>query len=153
MPTPVPTHTTPFDIFKTTRGQRFCSTRKSVKSPHIYQFNPIRSSEAMNELSKKRWVSPICTVLIFLCAPPKVISFVCFQLWKKQFFINISTSKSLQRQRSSGLLGPTTGGGPSGQKFSIKDTPPRSPTIIGKLNLLMQVPKMWMSCRLTSVTS
>ena len=55
----------PFDIFKTTRGRRSCSTRKSVKSPHIYQFNPIRSSAAMTELSKKRWVSPISAVLIF----------------------------------------------------------------------------------------
>ena len=70
-PTPLPTHTMPFDIFKTTRGWQSCSTRKSVKSPHIYQFNPIRSSEAMNELSKKRWVSSICTVLIFLCATPQ----------------------------------------------------------------------------------
>ena len=64
-PTPGLTRTTPFDIFKTTRGRRSCSTRKSVKSPHIYQFNPIRSSAAMNELSKKRWVSPISAVLIF----------------------------------------------------------------------------------------
>ena len=79
-PTPVPTHTIPFDVFKTTRGQRSCLTRKSVKSQNIYQFNPIRSSEAMIELSKKRWVSPICAVLIFLCATPQVIFFVCFQL-------------------------------------------------------------------------
>ena len=64
-PTPGLARTMPFDIFKTTRGQRSCSTRKSVKLPHIYQFNPIRSSAAMNELSKKRWVSPISTVLIF----------------------------------------------------------------------------------------
>ena len=76
VPTPVPTRTTPFDVFKITRGQQSCSTRKSVKSPHIYQFNPIRSSEAMNKLSKKRWVSPICTVLIFLCPPPKS-NFLC----------------------------------------------------------------------------
>ena len=57
--------TMPFDVFKTTRGQRSCSTRKSVKSLHIYQFNPIRSSAAMTELSKKRWLSPISAVLIF----------------------------------------------------------------------------------------
>ena len=80
-PTPATTRVTPFDVFKATRGQRSCVTRKSIKSPHIYQFNPVRSSEAMNELSKKRWVSPICTVSIFQYAtPPKVISFVCFQL-------------------------------------------------------------------------
>ena len=58
-------HTMPFDVFKTTRGQCSCSARKSVKSPHIYHFNPIRSSAAMTELSKKRWVSPISAVLIF----------------------------------------------------------------------------------------
>ena len=63
-PTPGLTHTMPFDVFKMTRGQQSCSTRKSVKSPHIYQFNP------MSELSKKRWVSPISTVLIFLFATP-----------------------------------------------------------------------------------
>ena len=61
-PTPGLTHTTPFDVFKTTRGWQSCLTRKSVKSPHIYQFNPIRSSTAMTELSKKRWVSPISFV-------------------------------------------------------------------------------------------
>ena len=64
-PTPGLARTTLFDVFKTTRDQRSCSTRKSVKSPHIYQFNPIRSSAAMTELSKKRWVSPISAVLIF----------------------------------------------------------------------------------------
>ena len=52
-PTPVLAWTMPFDIFKTTRGQQSCSTRKSVKSPHIYQFNPIRSSAAMTELSNR----------------------------------------------------------------------------------------------------
>ena len=56
---------TPFNVFKTTRGQQSCSTRKSVKSPQIYQFNPIRSSAAMTELSIKRWVRPISAVLIF----------------------------------------------------------------------------------------
>ena len=70
-PTPLMTHIMPFDVFKVTRGWWSCSTRKSIKSPHIYQFNPIRSSEAMNELSKKRWVSPICAVLIFLCVTPQ----------------------------------------------------------------------------------
>ena len=75
MPIPVMTHTMPFDVFKTTRGWQSCSTRKSVKSPNIYKFNPIRSSEAMNELSKKRWVSLICTVLIILCDPPS--NFLC----------------------------------------------------------------------------
>ena len=64
-PTPGLTRTMPFDVFKTTRGWQSCSTRKSVKLPHIYQFNPIRSSAAMTELSKKRWVSPISAVLIF----------------------------------------------------------------------------------------
>ena len=63
--TPGLTHTTPFDVFKTTRDWQSCSTRKSVKSPQIYQFNPIRSSTAMTELGKKRWVSPISVVLIF----------------------------------------------------------------------------------------
>ena len=53
-PTPLMTCVMPFDIFKATRGWQSCSTRKSIKSPHIYQINPIRSSEAMNELSKKR---------------------------------------------------------------------------------------------------
>ena len=70
-PIPLTTHVMPFDIFKATRGRQSCSTRKSIKSPHIYQFNPIRSSEAMNELSKKRWVSPICTVLIFVYDTPQ----------------------------------------------------------------------------------
>ena len=65
-PTPKLTRTTPFDVFKTTRGQQSCLTRKSVKATNIYQFNPIRSTGAMNELSKKRWVSLICAVLIFL---------------------------------------------------------------------------------------
>ena len=65
MPTPQMTRTTPFDVFKTTRGRQSCSTRKSVKATNIYQFNPIRSSGAMNELSTKRWVSLICAVLIF----------------------------------------------------------------------------------------
>ena len=64
-PTPGLARTMPFNVFKATRGRRSCSTRKSVKSPHIYQFNPIRSSAAMTELSKKRWVSPISAVLIF----------------------------------------------------------------------------------------
>ena len=70
-PTPGLARTTPFDIFKTTRGWRSCATRKSVKSPHIYQFNPIRSSAAMTELGKKRWVSPISAVLIFPFATPQ----------------------------------------------------------------------------------
>ena len=33
----------------------------------------------------------------------------------------------------------TTGGGPSGQKFSTKGTLPRSPITTGKLKVLMQV--------------
>ena len=78
-PTPGLAHTTPFDVFKTTRGWQSCSTRKSVKLPHIYQFNPIRSTAAMSELSKKRWVSPISAVLIFLFTTPKLISFVQWQ--------------------------------------------------------------------------
>ena len=64
-PTPGPSRTMPYDIFKITRGQQSCSTRKSVKSPHIFQFNPIRSTAAMTELSKKRWVSPFSAVLMF----------------------------------------------------------------------------------------
>ena len=64
-PTPKLTRTTPYDIFKTTRGWQSCLTRKAVKATNIYQFNPIRSSGAMSELSKKRWVSLIYTVLIF----------------------------------------------------------------------------------------
>ena len=64
-PTPGLTCTMPFDVFKTTRGQRSCATRKSVKSPQIYQFNPIRSSSAMTELGKKRWVSATSAFLIF----------------------------------------------------------------------------------------
>ena len=35
----------------------------------------------------------------------------------KQLFINIAASKSLQKPRSGGLLGPTIGGGHPGQKF------------------------------------
>ena len=65
VPTPGLARMMPFNIFKTTRGRHSCSTGKSVKLPHIYQFNPIRSSAAMTELSKKMWVSPISTVLIF----------------------------------------------------------------------------------------
>ena len=52
-PTPGLACMMPFDIFKMTRGWQSCSTRKSVKSPHIYQFNPIRCSAAMSELSKE----------------------------------------------------------------------------------------------------
>ena len=150
-PTPGLAHTTPFDVFKTTRGWRSCSTRKSVKSPHIYQFNPIMSSAAMTELSKKRWVSPCLDILI--CHPPKLISFVQWQFSRKQFLIDISASRMLPKQRSNGLLVPTTGGGPSGQKFSTKGTLPRSPITTGKLKLLMQVPRMWMNCKLTFVIS
>ena len=64
-PTPKLTRMTPYDIFKSTRGRQSCSTRKAVKAQNIYQFNPIRSTGAMTELSKKRWVSLICAVLIF----------------------------------------------------------------------------------------
>ena len=70
-PTPGVPRMTPFDIFKTTRGQWACSTRKSVKAAQIHQFNPIRSSVAMTELSKKRWVSPFSAVLIFYLSPPQ----------------------------------------------------------------------------------
>ena len=77
--------------------------------------------------------------------PPKS-NFLCLlPIMDENFLIDISASKSPQKPRSGGLLGPTIGGGHSGQKFSIKDTPPRSPIIIGKLDPLMQVPKMWMS--------
>ena len=51
--TPGLAHTTPLDVFKTTRGQRSCSTRKSIKTSHIYQFNPIRSSAAMTDSVKR----------------------------------------------------------------------------------------------------
>ena len=71
VPTPGLTRTMPFNIFKTTRGRRACSTRKSVKAAQIHQFNPIRSSVAMTELSKKRWVSPFRAVLIFYLSPPQ----------------------------------------------------------------------------------
>ena len=99
-PTPKLTHTTPYDIFKTTRGQPSCSTRKTVKATNIYQFNPIRSTGAMNELSEKRWVSHICAILIFLFAiPPKQTFFVWLQFSMKQIFINFPMSKSLQRQK------------------------------------------------------
>ena len=64
-PTPKLTRTTPYDIFKSARGQRSCSTRKTIKAAKIHQFNPIRSTGAMTELSKKRWVSLTCAVLIF----------------------------------------------------------------------------------------
>ena len=64
-PTPGPGRMMPFDVFKTTRERWSCSTRKSVKSPNIFQFNPIMSIAAMTELSKKRWVSPISAVLMF----------------------------------------------------------------------------------------
>ena len=64
-PTPKLTCTMPYDIFKTTRERQSCSTRKAVKATNIYQFNPIRSTGAVNELSKKRWVSLICAILIF----------------------------------------------------------------------------------------
>ena len=59
----------------------------------------------------------------------------------------------LPKQRSNGLLVSTTGGGPSGEKFSTKGTIPRSPITTGKLKLLMQVPRMWMNCKLTFVIS
>ena len=76
-PTPPLARTTPFDVFQTRRGRRSCATKKSVKSPQIYQFNPIRSSSAMTELGKKRWVSDTGAMLIFQFATPlKLISFV-----------------------------------------------------------------------------
>ena len=53
-PTPGLTRTTPFDIFKTTRGRRSCSTRKSVKSPHIYQFYPQTCIPTHELLTKPR---------------------------------------------------------------------------------------------------
>ena len=64
-PTPKLTRMTPYDIFKSARGRRSCSTRKTIKVAKIHQFNPIRSTGAMTELSKKRWVSLTCAVLIF----------------------------------------------------------------------------------------
>ena len=71
-PTPPAGRTTPFDVFKTNRGRRSCASKKSVKSPLIYQFNPIRSSSAMTELGKKRWVSDTGAMMIFeFATPPK----------------------------------------------------------------------------------
>ena len=155
-PTPKLTRTMPYDIFKSARGRRSCSTRKTIKAVNIHQFNPIRSTGAMSELSKKRWVSLICAVLIFSCGiplpPPKVTCFVGLPFAMKQLLLNFSASRSLQRQRSDGLLVHTTGGGPSGQKFSIKDTPPRLLTTTGKSNQLIPVPRTWMSCKLICVT-
>ena len=146
--------TMPFDVFKTTRGQRSCSTRKSVKSPQIYQFNPIRSSSAMTELGKKRWVSATSAVWIYIFAtPPNLIFFVQWQFSWKHFLIDISAFRMLPKQKSNGLLVPTTGGGPSGQKFSTKGTLPRSPITTGKLKVLIQVQRMWMNYKLTIVIS
>ena len=85
-PTPGLARTMQFDVFKTTRGRQSCSTRKSVKSPHIYQFSLIRSSAAMSELSKKRWVSPISTVLIFLFATPQTYFFCTMAVLKETIF-------------------------------------------------------------------
>ena len=85
-PTPGLAHTMPFDVFKTTRGQQSCSTRKSVKSPQIYQFNPIRSSAAMTELSKKRWVSPISAVLILYFATPQTYFLCTMAVFNETFF-------------------------------------------------------------------
>ena len=85
-PTPGLARMTPFDVFKTTRGWQSCSTRKSVKLPHIYQFNPIRSSAAMSELSKKRGVSPISAVLIFLFATPQTYFFCTMAVLKETIF-------------------------------------------------------------------
>ena len=84
--TPGLARTMPFDIFKMTRGWQSCSTRKSVKSPHIYQFNPIRSSAAMTVLSKKRWVSPISAVLIILFATPQNYFFYTMAVLKETIF-------------------------------------------------------------------
>ena len=86
MPTPLMTHTMPLEVFKATREHQSCATRKSVKSPNIYKFNPIRSSEAMSELSKKRWVSLICAVFIFLCCPPS--NFLCLLPVMDETFFN-----------------------------------------------------------------
>ena len=86
VPIPGLAPTMPFDIFKMIREQRSCSTRKSVKSPHIYQFNPIRSSAAMTELSKKRWVSPISAVFMFLFATPQTYFFCTMAIMKETIF-------------------------------------------------------------------
>ena len=71
----------------------------------------------------------------------------------KPFLFDIAASKNLQKPRSGGLLGPTTGGGHSGQRFSIKDTRPKLPITTEKLDQLIKVQRMWMSCRLICVTS
>ena len=89
-PTPGLACTMPFNIFKTTRGWRGCATRKSVKAAQIHQFNPIRSSVAMNELSKKRWVSPFSAVLIF-DLPPQTY-FLCTVAVMNQTIFNCNFS-------------------------------------------------------------
>ena len=88
-PTPGPSRTTPFDVFKTTRGRRSCSTRKSVKSPNIFQFNPIRSTAAMTELSKKRRVSPISAVLMFWFATPQKLFLLSGSNYQRNNFLLI----------------------------------------------------------------
>ena len=80
----------PFDVFKTTRGWQGCATRKSVKAAQIHQFNPIRSYVAMNELSKKRWVSPFLVVLIF-DLPPQTY-FLCTVAVMNQTIFNCNFS-------------------------------------------------------------
>ena len=69
-PTPPLARMTPLNVFTTRRGRRSCATKKSVKSPQIYQFNPIRSSSAMTELGKKRWVSDTEAMSIYFNLPP-----------------------------------------------------------------------------------
>ena len=57
----------------------------------------------------------------------------------KPFLFDITASKSPQKQRSGGLLGPTIGGGLLSQRFSIKDTPPKLPITTEKLGQLIKV--------------
>ena len=85
-PTPGLARMTPFDVFKTTRGQQACSTRKSIKTTQIHQFDPMRSSVAMTELSKKRWVSPFSAVLTFICHPSKTYFFFTMPIMKETIF-------------------------------------------------------------------
>ena len=104
---PLPICHTPFDVFKPNRGHQAYLTRKSINSPNVYKFNPIRSIEAMTELGKKRWVSYIWATMLFWMShhvtPPPFI-FVCLQwLWKKLFdFSSIQESSKAKIKWSLG---------------------------------------------------
>ena len=71
----------------------------------------------------------------------------------KPFLFDKSASKSHQKPKQGWLLGPTTDRDHSDQRFFTKVTLLKLLIIIGKSDLLTKVPKMWMSCNLTCVTS